>query len=216
MSDRTLCRLALVLLAAELLVAALIGSAMAAYPASYSWSKHFLSAMGLTRLRDGTPNGWSFFLFNGALLLAGVASALYFAARSRAGGHPALRFAMAGVGVVAGLALAAIGMTPYDLLPETHNCCTYVASGFGVAIMLAALQPTGRFGSAAENSIWAACGVFVLLLWAALRYLAVTGQLPRTPTFQFMQKMLVGFFFLYMLWQTAALYRRTRRRGADR
>lgn len=206
-----LSRLAAGMLIAIAGVVLLIGLAMAFYPVPYSWPRHFLSALGLTALKDGASNLVSCLLFNTALAAAGLASAVYYWSRGMAMTKLPLRIAYLLFGLAGSAALAAIGLTPYNLWPDLHNNCTYVTTGLGLAMLLTVFQPDSVFGRRAENWIWLLFSLFTGAIWLALFAACHHRLLPYTPTAQIMQKMIVGFFLLYMIFQAAALLFRSRR-----
>lgn len=205
-------RYPLLLLACVFGVALLIFAAMLTYPIDYRWEKLHLSALGLTSLRDGTPNPVSAALFNSALILAGVMTGSYFFFRGNRAGRPMLTWVLRLAGIVGGAGLAGIGLTPYNLAPHLHDYCTWIASAgliLGVITAAGSVRESGT--TPAENQIWIWTGLFTLLIWIALEYLRRLGQLPNTPVSQLQQKILVLFFWLYMLWNSLALLRARRK-----
>lgn len=207
-------RYALILLGCVVAAGALILLAMCTYPIHYSWPRYYLSAMGLTRLNDGTDNHFTALIFNSALVLSGVMSASYFILRGSLAMRKAWKYPLWISGLVGGLALAGIGLVPYNLGPDVHNWCTYFASGgFVLAIILCLGTGDTPASSASDNLLWSLFGVFVLLVWVALNDLRSRSLLPSTPTGQLQQKILVAFFWFYMFWNSLNLYRRTRRKA---
>lgn len=204
-------RYALLLLVCVLAAGGMIFFAMFTYPIPYSWPKHYLSALGLTALKDGTPNLFTSLVFNGALVLSGVMTATYFVFRGKCSKRKPLTGLLWLAGLVAGLGLAGIGIFPYNLAPHVHDWCTWIASaGILVGIISAAGAVRGTGTTLSENLLWIAFGVFTLLVWFALQYLRTHSMLPSTPTGQIQQKIVVLFFWIYMFWNSQALYRATR------
>ncbi len=190
----------------------LIGLSMYFYPEPYSWPKQFLSALGLTRLPNGTSNPVSSLLFNSALFLAGSGTILYFLVRSREFKRPLPRRVMETLGMIGGIALLGIGLIPYDVHPDLHNWSTYISQAIGAAILLTLFQDDSPFGLRQENILWCIFGLFVVTLWGCLYYLTFHAKmLPVRPAAPFMQKMIIGFFLCYMFYHTAVLLLRTRK-----
>lgn len=193
-------------------VGGMILLAMFTYPIPYSWPGHYLSALGLTVLKDGTPNRLTASIFNGALVLSGVMTASYFCFRGNRSGRRILTWLLWASGIVAGTGLAGIGLLPYNLAPHSHDWCTWIASaGILVGIIANAGAVRGSGTTLSENLLWIFFGVFTLLVWFALQYLRTHAMLPTTPTGQIQQKIVVLFFWFYMFWNSLALYRETRK-----
>jgi len=196
----------------DISVILLIGLSMFFYPEPYSWPKQFLSALGLTRLPNGTPNPGSCLLFNTALVLAGIGTAVYFLMRSREFKRPLPRWIMGTAGTIGGISLLGIGLIPYNIHPELHNWSTYISPAIGAGILMTPFQNDTPFGLRPENINWCIFGLFVSVLWGCLYYLVFLARmLPSRPTAPFMQKMIVAFFLCYMIYHTAVLLLRARK-----
>jgi len=208
---KTTNRYALVLLSCVLAVAGLIFLAMAAYPVPYSWPKYYLSALGLTVLKNGTANPVSSLLFNFALILAGVMTASYFYVRGGCSRWKIVKYLLWTAGIVGGAGLAGVGVFPYNRAPDVHNWCTFIASGGLVSAVILTLGTIGKSKiTASETVLWVIFGFFTLLVWGALATVRAQSLVPSTPTGQIQQKILVAFFWLYMFWNSLTLFLRTR------
>ena len=200
---------ALLLVFATLLVGILIFAAMFAYAVPYIWYNDYLSAMGCTRLPDGTYNFLSAFLFNSALIISGFFCGSYFYMRGIFCGNKFFAILLQISGVIGGVALAGIGSTPYNLMPELHNLCTYFASGgLGFGILLCATSQENRMSCVVENFLWALVTIYIAVLWLAWDYVRNNDLVPRSPTGEIMQKMMISLFYLYMLWNSIRYYLR--------
>lgn len=204
-------RLGWSMLFTEVMVIVLIGLSMFFYPEPYAWAKQFLSALGLTRLPNGTVNWISCLLFNLALAGAGIVTAAYFIMRSREFKKTLPRWIMGITGTLGGISLLGIGLIPYNIHPEMHNWATYISPAIGGGIMMTAFQGDTPFGLWLESINWCIFATFVATVWLCLNYLAFHAKmLPSRPTAPFMQKMIVAFFLCYMIYHTAALLLRAR------
>ena len=180
------------------------------YPIPYSWPKQFLSALGATRLRNGTSNMLSSILFNIALLLSGVMSAFYFYLRGQKTKGKIKKYLLPFFGIVGGIGLLGIGFFPYNVAPNIHNLCTGIAAwGIGPAIILCPNSAKILKFRLSEDILWILFGLFVAVLWISLNVLRHT-MLPWTPTAQIQQKIMIGFFWMYILWNSIALFLRTK------
>ena len=193
------------MVAVEGIVILFLGLAMIFYPEPYSWNKQFLSALGLIRHDCGVSNWISCLLFGSALVAAGVGTAAYFIRRGLEFEKAFPRRLAILAGVVSGIALAAIGLIPYDLSPDMHNWATYTSGAIGVGAVMTLFQSDNVFGRRAESIIWCISGTFVMVIWLWLNYLRHIGMLPSRPAAPLMQKMIVGFFLCYMVYQASAL-----------
>ncbi len=200
------------MLSVEVIVILFFGLAMIFYPEPYSWNTQFLSALGLTRHDGGASNWTSCLLFGSALVAAGVGTAVYFIQRGLEFGKAFPRWLTVCAGIVSGIALAAIGLIPYDLSPDMHNWATYVSGAIGVGAVMTLFQSDSAFGRRAESIIWCISGTFVMGIWLWLNYLRHIKMLPSRPTAPLMQKMIVGFFICYMAYQAVALLVRAYRK----
>ena len=207
---------ALLLVAATLVAGGLIFAAMFIYSVPYIWYDDYLSALGRTRLSDGTSNLLAAFLFNTALIIAGIFSGSYVCMRGVFCGNRFLAVLLWFSGSVGGLALAGIGATPYNLAPHTHNMCTFFASlGLGISVFLCSMSRGNRMSGAAENLQWALMTLYFGLVWTAWAYVRAKKLVPNSPTGEIMQKMMVSLFYLYMLWNSVLCYRRCRQEKSN-
>ena len=216
-SDQLLRRVAWLLLGVAVYVPAAFGVSMLCYAKPYVWYDQFLSALGLIRLPDGTPNTIaSWLLFNSALVVAGIGSAVYFVVRgwdfATAPSPTWFRrirgWLLAAFGVMGGVGLVMIGLIPYDCNPDWHNYSTYIAlAGLGHVVPLCVFSPDGRFASRAVNLSWGAFAVLVGAVLCAMRDLAANGQLLRHGPCQ--QKLLVLGFYLFIVTHALLLFRHT-------
>ena len=180
-----------------LIVAGMIVGAAVGYPVPYRWSSQYLSALGLIYLNGDIANFFSASLFNCSLVLAGVLSAVYFCQQAVAWGRWRCILSHA-VGLLGGSGLAAIGLIPFDLHPVWHNQATYVASGaLGLSILLCSLGSPPAGCRRSEETLWLLFGLFCLFFWLMLKPIAGNGPIC--------QKLVIGFFWLYMLWHGVAL-----------
>lgn len=203
----------LFLLAAVLLTPVLILISAGCYPGTWPWEKMYLSSLGLTVLPDGRPNPVAALFFNSSLILGGIAAGAFFAYRAKYSDWIMLRILLWGAGLTGGAALAGIGLLPYNLFPDPHNWCTWISSAaFAVAIVASAAAVKHSGTTVSENLLWLLHGSFILLIWAVLQYLRRRGMLPSTPTGQIQQKIIIFFFWLYMLWNSLQLCRVKRKK----
>ncbi len=201
-----------VLLIAGALATAMILVSMFTFPIPYLWHEHYLSAMGMTVLPNQTPNNLTYLLFNAALVLAGVLGAGYFLLRGRAMRPPAAGYAVLAAGLIGGIGLAAIGLTPYNLAPDIHNLSTYLASaGFALAMLLCLFERDSVFGSRENNVTWALMTLLIGLIWYGLEWLCRHRLIGGTPCGQFQQKMIVLFFWLFMMRHAFTLFFNTKK-----
>jgi len=192
-----------------LLVTVLIGLAIAFYPMPYSWPRDFLSALGLTTLNNNIPNLISSILFNTALLISGIMSACYFCFRGQNTKNKIKRYLLWFLGIVSDIGLFGIGLFIYNIAPDIHNLCTGIAAwGIGSAIILCPKSAEILKYRLSEDILWILFGLFVAILWISLNVLRGT-MLPWTPTAQIQQKIMIGFFWLYMIWNSISLFLRT-------
>lgn len=90
----------------------------------YSFFHNFFSSLGLTVAVNGAANTWSFVLFVGGLILAGLGLVWFFVAapqfyrRTRA--QTALSLAGSVFGVLSGLCYMGVALTPANLVPGPH------------------------------------------------------------------------------------------------
>ena len=201
------------MLSGVLLIPMMIGTAMLTYSIPYLWEKMFLSALGLTKLSDGTSNFFASMMFNVALLFGGILSSAYFVFRAKCATSKIVHILLWIAGIAGGLALAGIGLLPYNLFPNLHNGCTWIASGgFALGIFANAAAVRGSGTTHSENILLILFGMFAMLIWLALQYLRTHGMLPSVPTGPIQQKIIILYFWLYMFWNSLQLYCMTRRK----
>ncbi|MFA5192946.1 MAG: hypothetical protein WC740_19730 [Verrucomicrobiia bacterium] len=100
-------------------------------PRGYSFGKHFLSAMGKTRT-SVSDNTISCLIFNGTLIMVGTILVMFWKTRATFLTRPVAKKTVRNCGLTMGLAMAGIGLTPYDIFPHTHNLMTHSVILFGV------------------------------------------------------------------------------------
>ena len=224
-SDKLLRRVAWLLLGVAVYVPAAFLLSMLTYAKPYVWYDQYLSALGLIRLPDGSPNTIaSWLLFNSALVVAGLGSAAYFLVRgwdyaTTTPSHTWFRRIRGGLlgvfGVAGGIGLVMIGLIPYDCNPDWHNYSTYVAlAGLGPAVVLCIFSPCGRFANCAVSLSWSAVAMLVGAVLCAMRDLAIKGQLLRHGPCQ--QKLLVLGFYLFIVTHAILLFQNTSRHSCQR
>lgn len=159
-------RFAWILLAAVLLTPILILISIACYPGTWPWEKMYLSSLGLTVLPDGRPNLFAALFFNSSLILGGIAAGAFFTFRAKCCDKKMLRILLWCAGLTGGAALAGIGLLPYNLFPDPHNWCTWIASAaFAVAILTNAAAVKNSGTTLSENLLWLVHGSFIVLIW---------------------------------------------------
>ncbi|MBO4620809.1 MAG: hypothetical protein J5654_11955 [Victivallales bacterium] len=219
-SNHLLRRVAWLLLCVAVYVPVAFLLSMVVYAKPYVWYDQYLSALGLIRLPDGTPNTIaSWLLFNSALVVAGIGSAVYFLVRgwdfaisSSPTWFRRIRgWLLAAFGIMGGAGLVMIGLIPYDCNPDWHNYSTYIAlGGLGHVVPLCVFSPNGRFANRSVNLSWGAVAVLVGTVLCAMRDLALKGQLLRYGPCQ--QKLLVLGFYLFIVTHAILLFRHTAHR----
>ena len=163
----------------------------------YSFGWHFLSTMGKTRV-GSSDNIVSCLIFNGTLIMVGIILVLFWKARAAFLTKPATGMALRGCGLIMGLAMSGIGLTPYDFVPHVHNLMTHTVIVCGVICFSLCL-----FGSHREfESMKSRVGWLVILAVAgavqALFVLLIsTGRMSSRPALPLMQKL---FWLLLALW----------------
>ena len=223
-SDKLLCLIAWLLLCVAIYVPVAFLLSMACYAKPYIWYEQYLSALGLIRLPDGSPNTMaSWLLFNSALVVAGLGSAMYFLLRGwDFATRPAVTWfqrirawLLAAFGLMGGVGLVMIGLIPYDCNPDWHNYSTFIAlGGLAHAIPLCITSPTSRFASRAVNFSWGAVALIVMLVLSGMRDLAAKKQLLCYGPCQ--QKLLVLGFYLFIVIHAVLLFRHTTNRPCPR
>ncbi|MBI5685090.1 MAG: hypothetical protein HZC54_08405 [Verrucomicrobia bacterium] len=168
----------------------------------YSFGKHFLSAMGKTRtsLSDNTV---SCVIFNGTLIMAGTILVMFWKARATFLTRPMARTALRNCGLTMGLAMAGIGLTPYNIVPHLHNLMTYAVIAFGVACFgLCLFGSCQEFESTKSKAGWltvvVAAGAAQGVFWA----LASKGIISSRPALPLMQKLFVLLLAAWAGWQS--------------
>ncbi|MFA6815727.1 MAG: hypothetical protein WCS73_05480 [Lentisphaeria bacterium] len=207
-------RYAHVLTICIILVFILICSAMPFYPIPYLWQKDFLSALGLTKLPNGMPNLVSSLLFNFALILSSIMSAGYFILRGNYSSSKIQKYLLWLFGIISGIGLFGIGIFPYNINPDIHNLCTFIAAGgIGPAIFLSIHSGKKLHFRTSEDILWCIFGGFVVIIWFTLAYLHACKMLPSTPIAQVNQKMIIAFYWIYMFWNSIILITRTKNKN---
>ena len=214
-SDKMLRGIAWLLLGVAVYVPVAFGGSMTCYAKPYIWYEQYLSALGLIRLPDGQPNTLvSWLLFNSALVVAGLGTAIYFLLRGwDFASRPAVTWfqrirawLMAAFGLMGGVGLVMIGLIPYDCNPDWHNYSTYIAlGGLAHAIPLCITSPSSRFASRAVNISWGVVALIFLVVLCGMRDLAAKKQLLCYGPCQ--QKLLVLGFYLFIVYHAILLFR---------
>lgn len=201
-------------MAGTAVAALLMAIAAAVYAKPYSWSGEYLSAMGWTSLRDGTPNLASSICFNASLISCGLLCFWYFLLRLRYGSGSRVRhWAMFAMAVIGSAGLVGIGCTPENLHPYIHNACTKVIIAWFLCIVSAcAARRDDLFAKRGENAVWLLFALYALFFahLLRLRINVPPDALPHTPIGQINQKMVILAFFIYMWGQIIRLYVNTR------
>ncbi len=103
----------------------------------YSFTRNFLSDLGRTLSYDGEVNFLSSQLFNMTLILSGVVFAIFYLHLRKiftADNQRTLALIGSFFGVLGGLSLAGVGLTPADLYLDLHMiCATWLFRFFFVA-----------------------------------------------------------------------------------
>lgn len=214
-----LVRLAAVCMAAGMvLVPALLGAAMACFPPGHAGAqngyvaqRHVVSDLGRTRLSNGTPNVASRVLFAAAMSVTGLATSLFWLARSGFVVRPAARHAARIFGVFGGACLAAIGFLPLDRVPRVHDPVTAAtAIGAALAVLAVLTDPDERFEGRRSKRLWLAAMLTVAAAWTLLVAMHHQRLLAFRPWLPVGQKALIGTFTAWLAFQTARLFRWTR------
>ena len=171
-------------------------------PRGYSFGKHFLSAMGKTRT-SVSDNTISCLIFNGTLIMVGTILVMFWKTRATFLTRPVAKKTVRNCGLTMGLAMAGIGLTPYDIFPHTHNLMTHSVILFGVICFGLCLWGSPQeFESVKSKLGWltivvvagAAHGLFVVL--------ASKGIISSRPALPLMQKLFVCLLALWAGWQS--------------
>ena len=167
----------------------------------YSFGGHFLSAMGKTRV-GSADNTVSCLIFNGTLVMVGTILAMFWNARAVFLTPPAQGTALRGCGLAMGLAMAGIGLTPYDHFPHVHDRMTHLVIVFGgICFAFCLFRSHREFESWQSRLGWLAVFVAAGVVWTALKILAARGEIPSRPCLPLMQKVLVLLLALWVGWQ---------------
>ena len=186
-----------------------ISLAIALYPHSYSAPKQFLSALGYTALKDGSSNMISCLLFNFALILFGATIGSYFCIRAYYSNRKILKYMLMLSGIISGIGLIGIGLFPYNLAPNIHYSFTIISCvGVGLAVFFCPGSGEKIHFKLSEDLLWLCFGIFIITIWFALESLR-GNMLPTTPTAQIQQKLIIGYFGIYMFWNAIILIIRT-------
>jgi len=188
-------------------------AAMLLFNGKYCWYTDFISRSGLVIAGKGRPNHLAAWLLTTGLAGSAVLCGWYFIERFRWGKAPLWqRSVVMFFGVLGAVGLAGIGLLPFDQHPDLHNFCTLCTVPFGIAIIFSAPTPDDQFGRRSEKAIWLVFILFILAVIGGLTYLI--GHKPRglpfTPMAQFVQKMTVLAFYIYMMGQVTAYAINTR------
>jgi len=157
--------------------------------------------MGKTRagLSDNTV---SCLIFNGTLIMVGTILVMFWKTRATFLTQPTARTTLRNCGLTMGLAMAGIGLTPYDIFPHIHNLMTYAVIIFGVICFCLCL-----FGSHQEfESVHSKVGWLAIVIVAGAAQglfvvLVSKGMISSRPALPLMQKLFVLLLALWAGWQ---------------
>jgi len=167
----------------------------------YSFGGHFLSAMGKTRA-GSADNTISCLIFNGTLVMVGTILAMFWNTRAVFLTRPVQGMLLRGCGLAMGLAMAGIGLTPYDHFPHVHDRMTHLVIVFGAICFAFCLFKSHReFESWKSRLGWLVVFVAALAGWTAVTFLASRGEIPSRPGLPLMQKLFVLLLALWVGWQ---------------
>lgn len=204
------------------LVPALLGAAMACFPPGHAGAKngyvaqrHVVSDLGRTRLSNGAPNVASRVLFAAAMSVTGLATSLFWLARSGFVVLPSARRAARTFGLLSGASLAAIGFLPLDRVPQVHDPVTAAtAVGAALAVLAVLTDPDERFEGRRSKRLWLAAMLIVAAAWTLLVGLHHEKLLAFRPWLPVGQKALIGTFTAWLVFQTVGLFRVARAQPA--
>jgi hypothetical membrane protein len=167
----------------------------------YSFGGHFLSAMGKTRA-GSADNTISCLIFNGTLVMVGTILAVFWNTRAVFLTKPAQGMVLRGCGLAMGLAMAGIGLTPYDHFPHVHDRMTHLVMVFGIICFCYCLLRSHReFESWKSRLGWLAVFTTALVVWTVVKFLVSRGEIPSRPGLPLMQKLFVVLLALWVGWQ---------------
>ena len=159
----------------------------------YSFFTNFLSDLGQTESLSGQPNIPSMVLFIMAMILAGIATALFSLAFTQLFTLSpfTIRFSRLGAlcGLIAGLCLIGVGVVPEDLSSWLHNFCIYAALVVFVAAYLLFLLAVVRTKGLPKRISWVYIVLGVVLVVYTIISVWVTffGPAPGTPEWVIIQ-----------------------------
>ena len=167
----------------------------------YSFGGHFLSAMGRTRA-GSFDNTVSCFIFNGTLIMVGTLLMAFWKSRALFFTRPAAATVLRHCGLAMGLAMAGIGLTPYNFFPHVHNLMTYAVILFGVVCFgLCFFGSWREFESMKSKLTWLAILMVAGAAQAVFWHLTSMGRIPSRPVLPLMQKLFVLLLALWAGWQ---------------
>ena len=158
--DRWLICAVLVAIASIIQFAVVAPKAMQHYPGGtvlnsrtlgYSWNENWLSDLGRDRAWNGQENHASARMFNGSTIVLGIGMVIFFFVANRAFEEiTALRMVGQCCGVLAGIGLVGIGVTPFDRHEPAHiNALLLWVIPMGIYAVIFAIDcwNSGGFGS---------------------------------------------------------------------
>ena len=201
-------------------VAVMLTVAMLAFPSpyvsargAYSFGKHFLSAMGRTRV-GSADNTISCLTFNSMLVMAAIILAIFWNARSFFIIRPSIQRMVRGCGVAMAVAVAGIGFTPFDLWPHVHDRMTHAVILFGVICFALCLRWSHPdFEDKRAKIAWVAVLVSAGVAHALFMALVLQGDMRSRPVYPIMQKLFVFLLVAWAGWQSWLFGAALRRRG---
>lgn len=171
-------------------------------PRGYSFGKHFLSAMGKTRT-SVSDNTISCLIFNGTLIMVGSILVMFWKTRARFVTQSATRTTVRNCGLTMGLAMAGIGLTPYDIFPHTHNFMTYAVIVFGVICFCLCLWGSPQEFESVESKLgWLTIVLVAGVAQGLFVVLVSKGIISSRPALPLMQKLFVCLLALWAGWQS--------------
>ena len=159
----------------------------------YSFFTNFLSDLGQTVSLSGQSNIPSMVLFIMAMILAGIATALFSLAFTQLFTLSpfTIRFSRLGAlsGLIAGLCIIGVGVVPEDLSSWLHNFCIYAALVLFVAAYLLFFLAVVRTKGLPKRISWVyiALGVVLVVYTIISVWVTFFGPAPGTPAWVIIQ-----------------------------
>jgi hypothetical protein len=159
----------------------------------YSFFTNFLSDLGQTVSLSGQPNIPSMVLFLTAMVLAGIATALFSLCFTQLFTLSpfTIRFSRLGAlsGLIAGLCLIGVGVVPEDLISWLHNFCIYAALVIFVVAYIFFFLAVVRTKGLPKRISWVyiALGVVLIVYTIISAWVTFFGPAPGTPAWVVIQ-----------------------------